>query len=91
MVMTIVGCDDKTSFHVMIYFQIAHCEWDDFGEWGACSATCDGGKQERSRSILVNETLGGNPCVGNTLQSRTCNSFPCPSKNDIYINKGRKF
>ena len=61
-------------------FCLVDCEWDAFGSWSQCSASCGGGRQSRSRVIKVNATVGGQPCEGPKTQSRSCSSIPCPRK-----------
>lgn len=52
-------------------------------KWGAytkCSATCGGGTQQRARACNNPAPAhGGKPCVGDLLESRTCNNDPCPT------------
>ena len=42
--------------------------------WSACSLTCNGGTQTRSRVCIEAQ------CSGPTTDSRDCNTQPCPSK-----------
>uniref|UniRef100_A0A7M5X072 C-type lectin domain-containing protein n=1 Tax=Clytia hemisphaerica TaxID=252671 RepID=A0A7M5X072_9CNID len=53
--------------------------WTAWGTWGACTATCGTGSQERSRTC-TNPTPahGGDPCAGDTSESQDCNTNPCP-------------
>merc|ERR1719186_2370690 len=48
-------------------------EWTSFG---ACSATCGGGTQLRTRTCTP-PTHGGNPCSGDTEEQQDCNPQPC--------------
>jgi hypothetical protein len=56
----------------------SHCEVSEFGAWGACSeATCGGGTQIRTRSVITHATHGGYQCP--TLSdSQPCNTQCCP-------------
>lgn len=45
-------------------------EW---GEWGSCSAKCNGGVQRRSRDVLTYPMNGGNPCEANLVEVAGCN------------------
>ena len=52
--------------------------WTEFGAWGACSATCGGGKQERSRTCTNPPPSGdGAQCSGVAKEVRACNTDPC--------------
>jgi hypothetical protein len=55
----------------------ANCVYSAFsGAWGACSKTCAGGVQSRSRS-MTQPRLGGASCPV-SQETRTCNSHKCP-------------
>ncbi|KAI4898140.1 hypothetical protein NFI96_015403, partial [Prochilodus magdalenae] len=45
--------------------------WYDWSAWSACSVTCGGGEQRRSRRCR------SPPCAGMTRQSKTCNTQVC--------------
>ena len=45
-------------------------------DWGACSATCDGGTQERTILRYPNST--GRACPPESDLTRSCNTQPCP-------------
>ena len=53
--------------------------WTDFGDWSECSAECGGGTKSRNRSC-TNPTpaYGGIQCSGNSTETQTCNTDPCP-------------
>lgn len=53
------------------------CVVSGFGEWGACSAECDGGKQTRSKTVTTAPQHGGAACPSEMSQERACNTQPC--------------
>lgn len=52
------------------------CETSTWSGWSSCSARCDGGFQERIRSVTVQPNGGGVSC-GNLVSVRPCNSRAC--------------
>lgn len=52
-----------------------------WSEYGSCSATCGGGVQSRTYTIITNAENGGSQCphVNGATQTRTCNNDACPS------------
>jgi hypothetical protein len=54
--------------------------WSPYSEWGTCSKTCGGGTQSRTRTC-TNPTPanGGASCVGDAVDSQSCNTQPCPT------------
>ena len=57
-----------------------NCQWQAWAVWSACSKTCGGGTQQRSRAILTNEACGGTPCSGTGSESQNCNTQACAGK-----------
>ena len=56
--------------------------WGPWTSYGACSKTCNGGKQLRRR--LCNNPApkdGGRKCVGNDIEERGCNKHSCKGKS----------
>lgn len=49
-------------------------EWSD---WSDCSKECGGGKETRTRTVLVQDAFGGKKCPTLT-ESRECNTQSCP-------------
>jgi hypothetical protein len=47
--------------------------------WSACSKSCGGGKQIRSR-VCKQPKHGGMTCIGGASEERDCRTQPCPSK-----------
>lgn len=54
-----------------------------WGDWGECSASCDGGTSRRYRSVVRMFAHGGKPC-GQFVQTASCNTEACPIKNCDY-------
>jgi uncharacterized protein YegL len=53
-----------------------NCGMSEWSGWSGCSAECDGGEQQRTRSILVKPANGGQEC-DTTLEAQTCNTGGC--------------
>jgi len=54
------------------------CSWKDWGQWSACTVTCNGGQKMRQRSIAVEAKSGGLPCqAGSTVELSPCNVQTC--------------
>jgi hypothetical protein len=54
------------------------CVMSEWGPWGACSASCGGGVQSRSRLILQPPANGGKAC-GPISETQACALQPCPT------------
>jgi hypothetical protein len=55
---------------------VIDCVVTAWSDWGACSATCGGGTQPRSRQVVTEPQNGGAACPALTDQ-RACNDQPC--------------
>ncbi|XP_056009334.1 SCO-spondin-like, partial [Ostrea edulis] len=54
--------------------------WGTWTSWGACSKTCGGGKQSRSRTCDDPKPAnGGKDCSGSSADFQDCNSQDCPT------------
>lgn len=51
--------------------------WMDWSPWVDCSVTCGGGLQTRER-LCDGPYFGGQDCMGEEMDNRTCNNFYCP-------------
>ena len=55
--------------------------YSDFGDWSECSAECGGGTQTRSRTCTNPAPQhGGLDCVGDSTETRECNTKGCKGK-----------
>ena len=59
--------------------------WIIIQNWTDCSLRCGGGKSYLQR-LCIPPKFGGNPCIGETLISRSCNNLPCPDILDLNEN-----
>jgi len=52
----------------------------DWGQWGACSASCGRGEQTRTFTVVTPAENGGATCVAghNEVGRQACNTQPCP-------------
>lgn len=48
------------------------CKFFPWSKWGACTTSCYGGQQQRSRSIETKSLRGGAACAGQLIQLRPC-------------------
>jgi hypothetical protein len=53
------------------------CVVSDFSHWSACSATCGGGSQLRSR-LMTTEPLHGGKVCPSLVETKDCNEHHCP-------------
>lgn len=54
-------------------------QYTNWSQWGACSAKCGGGTQERSRTCTnPPPSSGGAPCQGDAMERQPCNIQKCP-------------
>ncbi|XP_065567127.1 A disintegrin and metalloproteinase with thrombospondin motifs 9-like isoform X4 [Artemia franciscana] len=58
--------------------------WGPWQEWSSCSRTCGGGIQKRERFCnFPTPVHGGNYCLGNRTQYKTCQRQECPPHNAL--------
>ncbi|CAD7956383.1 unnamed protein product [Amoebophrya sp. A25] len=59
-----------------------HCKLSQWGTWGECSQSCNGGTQERARTVIATAMFGGIPCQGDLKEIRLCNDVVCKDPID---------
>ena len=53
--------------------------WSSWSPWEGCSVTCGGGIRGRTRTCNATwPNYGGKRCVGDTYNTTTCSTPPCP-------------
>ncbi|XP_072266667.1 adhesion G protein-coupled receptor B1 isoform X1 [Pyxicephalus adspersus] len=57
-------------------------KWQEWGSWGSCSTTCDGGVQKRERACY-GPFYGGQDCPGPSEENKPCNEKKCPEPHEI--------
>ena len=59
--------------------------WSAYGEYGQCTKKCGGGVKIRRRTC-TNPTPahGGEPCVGKSEETMSCNTDPCPGEASFF-------
>ena len=76
----------KTSFSNLADNGSVDGQWSEWGAWSACTETCGGGTQTRTR--LCNNPApsnGGSDCTGDSQQSQACNTDACNTGNMMKI------
>jgi len=61
----------------------ADCKLGDWEEWGACSASCGGGQQARSREVLQQPQGGGRGCNESLASTRGCHAGACAAQCEL--------
>ena len=71
------GFDDRD----IAVYDVADYDWETWGEWSACNATCGGGQRSRSRRCVdgVSGSQDQSQCTGNGEQTESCNTHACAS------------
>ncbi len=63
-------------------FHSGHDQWDPWSPWGACSASCDHGKRQRTRQCALTAMA----CRGNGKETEYCNLRRCdPTKGTTVL------
>lgn len=52
------------------------CSVTEWSDWSACTAGCDGGSQQRSRTVVKMQRSGGKKCPP-TQETQECNTHAC--------------
>ena len=66
------------------------CVMTPWGSYSACTASCDGGTQTRTRQVLLPHKEGGEPCPPESEweETRTCNDEICPCEPGTALTDG---
>ena len=66
---------------VALSLDVADYDWETWGDWSVCNATCGGGQRSRSRGCLdsVSGSQDQSQCKGNGEQTESCNTHTCAS------------
>uniref|UniRef100_A0A7S4GQJ7 Spondin-like TSP1 domain-containing protein n=1 Tax=Oxyrrhis marina TaxID=2969 RepID=A0A7S4GQJ7_OXYMA len=68
------ACNEQSCAASMVY----DCQWDDWGEWSACTKSCSGGERQRHRKIKVQARNGGKACEpGSAMEMAACHMEEC--------------
>ncbi len=62
------------------------CVVSDWSEWGTCSATCGGGTQTRTRTVITPAAYGGAPCPAMS-DYQSCNTQACENPGYVPTSK----
>jgi len=63
-----------------------NCQFSDWGQWTACTATCSGGWRSHVRHI-AKKAFGGKACEGVTRELLPCNTQPCGGVQDCQLSQ----
>jgi len=61
-------------------------KWDEWEDWGGCSAHCGKGTRKRMRQLAVQETWCGDPAPGPAEAYEGCEAPGCGSDHDCEFN-----
>lgn len=54
------------------------CQWEGWGAWTPCTASCGGGSITRARDKVHELYAGGASCPGGATETQACQTHPCP-------------
>ena len=70
-------------------FLLVHGGWSTWGEFGPCSASCNGGLRRRFRTCTnPTPSPNGRPCARESEDTQTCNRKDCPGENILVLLSG---
>jgi len=58
--------------------------WIVLQDWSSCSLACGGGSQTRHRYCII--PAGGDPCEGDAIENRPCNTEKCQNITEVEDN-----
>lgn len=65
-----------------LFYPTADGNWTPWSNYGVCSLSCGGGRQDRTRSCTNPAPKdGGDKCLGSYVSSQSCNTNKCPGKS----------
>ncbi|CAD7936459.1 unnamed protein product [Amoebophrya sp. A120] len=69
------------------------CKLDEWSNWSACSAECNGGQKFRHREVLTQGRHGGKTCTDEMVLAETasCNTQTCDDKKDCQWGEWSKW
>ena len=68
---------ERTLRYNLSFLTVVDCQLSTWSTWVACSATCGGGTQHRSRVVEKVAQNGGVICSGSLVETQTCNTQTC--------------
>lgn len=85
----------RTEFKAILVFYLllplVNGNWGPWSPWDACTVTCGGGLQKRSRLCNNPEPqYGGKTCVGEARGTQVCNKQDCPIGEYPFAHKHLK-
>ena len=61
-------------------------EWQDWGQWSQCTASCGQGFKFRARTCSEPEFGGNDQCPGNATEVEGCSSAECPGEHIQWLH-----
>ena len=62
---------------------VVPAQWQDWGEWSECTATCGKGLKTRARACFDPELGSNQVCPGSSTEVMECNEEECPGNSLI--------
>ena len=64
-------------------FAVDPTQWQDWGEWSECTATCGEGLNIRARACFDPESEGNRHCPGSPTQVKKCEEAECTLTGNV--------
>ena len=72
-------------------FAVDPTQWQDWGEWSECTATCGEGLNIRARACFDPESEGNYNCPGSPTQVKKCEEAECTLTGNVVQKCSRCF